>query len=409
MFKVKGYRLKVVGCALLFAGLLFAAGCTEEGFVVDDGRVELSFSSDTLTFDTVFATVGTATRRVTVYNRTSDHLRLSSITLEKGRASRFRLNVDGDTSLVAKDIEIESGDSVFIFVQAHINPNDAREPFLVEDAIVFSNGQRLSLTAWGRNAVYHRLLPTDSTWFTAIDCEGWDHTLPHVFVDPAAVLEGNTLTLTAGDELYFADGALLVVDSAARLIAQGTAERPDHSVGNVIDHAVVENAVGGLRGYPGSEVRVTNTVVRNMSDCGIIGQGATISGRNLLVYDCYASLTVLTGGSYDFAQCTFANYWTYNVRKIETVVLSNCMTTQGGVVGGDLHRASFEDCIVWGSYGGGEVLLNAIPGYEMNYSFRNCIVRGGDRDEDPLFTDPKEDDYTLQEGSPAAGIGYSFY
>ena len=434
MFKVKGYRLKVVGCALLFAGLLFAAGCTEEGFVVDDGRVELSFSSDTLTFDTVFATVGTATRRVTVYNRTSDHLRLSSITLEKGRASRFRLNVDGDTSLVAKDIEIESGDSVFIFVQAHINPNDAREPFLVEDAIVFSNGQRLSLTAWGRNAVYHRLLPTDSTWFTAIDCEGWDHTLPHVFVDPAAVLEGNTLTLTAGDELYFADGALLVVDSAARLIAQGTAERPvlftslrqdgwyrvlpgqwqtvwfyNHSVGNVIDHAVVENAVGGLRGYPGSEVRVTNTVVRNMSDCGIIGQGATISGRNLLVYDCYASLTVLTGGSYDFAQCTFANYWTYNVRKIETVVLSNCMTTQGGVVGGDLHRASFEDCIVWGSYGGGEVLLNAIPGYEMNYSFRNCIVRGGDRDEDPLFTDPKEDDYTLQEGSPAAGIGYSFY
>ena len=146
-----------------------------------------------------------------------------------------------------------------------------------------------------------------------------------------------------------------------------------------------------------------------MSDCGIIGQGATISGRNLLVYDCYASLTVLTGGSYDFAQCTFANSWTYNVRKIETVVLSNCMTTQAGVVGGDLQRASFEDCIVWGSYHGGELLLNAIPGYEMNYSFRNCIVRGGDRDEDPLFTDPKEDDYTLKEGSPAAGIGYSFY
>ncbi len=64
MFNVKGYRLKVVGCALLFTGLLFAAGCTEEGFVVDDGRVELSFSSDTLTFDTVFATVGTGRRYV---------------------------------------------------------------------------------------------------------------------------------------------------------------------------------------------------------------------------------------------------------------------------------------------------------------------------------------------------------
>lgn len=420
--------------SLLLVSLLLTVGCGGEGFEVDDGSVQLTYSVDTLTFDTVFATVGTATRRVTVYNRTSDHLRLSAVTLGKGRSSRFRLNVDGDTSMVARNVEIESGDSIFIFVQAHINPNDAREPFLVEDDILFSNGQRLPLTAWGRNAVYHRLLPTDSTWYTVVDCQQWDHSLPHVFVDPAAVLEGSTLTLTAGDELYFADGALLVIDSAARLIAQGTAERPvlftslrqdgwyrflpgqwqtlwfyNHSVGNVIDHALIENGVGGLRGYPGSQLRVTNTVIRNMSDCGIIGQGATINGRNLLVYDCYASLTVLTGGSYGFSQCTFANYWSYSARKIETVVLANCMTTQTGVVGGHLYRADFDDCIIWGTYYGGELLLNAISDYEMNYNFRNCILRGGDRDEDPLFTNPKEDDYTLQEGSPAAGIGYSFH
>lgn len=418
---------------LLLAALLLATGCTTEGFEVDDGSVRLEFSADTLTFDTVFATVGTATRRITVYNRTSSHLRLTSVTLAAGRESRFRLNVDGDSALVAKDIEIESGDSIFIFAQACINPNDTREPFLVEDAILFSNGQRLPLTAWGRNAVYHKRLPGEQRWYAAIDCEAWDHTLPHVFVDPAAVLEGNTLTLTAGDELYFASGALLVIDSAARLIAQGTAERPvlftslrqdgwyrflpgqwqtlwfyNHSVGNIIDHAIIENAIGGLRGYPGSQLQVANTVIRNMSDCGIIGQGATIGGRNLLVYDCYASLTVLTGGSYGFSQCTFANYWTYNARKIETVVLSNCMTTQAGVVGGHLQRADFDDCIIWGSYYGGELLLNTIAGYDMNYNIRHSIVRGGEWDEDPLFTNPQEDDYTLQEDSPAVGIGYQF-
>lgn len=435
-----GYRLSVIGyrtgaavaAIALFCSMLTTA-CSSETFEVDDGSVRLEFSADTLTFDTVFATVGTATRRITVYNRSSSHLRLSSVTLEGGRASRFRLNVDGDTSLVAKDIEIESGDSIFIFAQAHINPNDRREPFLVEDAILFGNGQRLPLTAWGRNAVYHKRLPSDSTWYTPIDCDAWDHSLPHVFVDPAAVLEGNTLTLTAGDELYFATGALLVIDSAARLIAQGTAERPirfsslrqdgwyrflpgqwqtlwfyNHSVGNIIDHAVIENAVGGLRGYPGSQLLVTNTVIRNMSDCGIIGQGATINGRNLLVYDCYASLTVLTGGSYGFSRCTFAGYWDYSARQIETVVLSNCMTTQTGVVGGHLHRADFDDCIIWGSYHSGEMLLNTIAGYDMNYSVRHSIVRGGEWDEDPLFTNPQEDDYTLQDESPAAGIGYSF-
>ena len=424
-------RLHTILISLLLTSLL--PSCTAERFEVDDGSIRLEFSADTLTFDTVFATVGTATRRITVYNRTSDHLRLSCVTLEQGRASRFRLNVDGDTSLVAREIEIESGDSIFIFAQACLGSGDEREPFLVEDAILFSNGQRLPLTAWGRNAIYHRRGPSDSTWYVAIDCQNWDHTLPHVFLDPAAVLEGNTLALTAGDELYFAPGTLLVIDSAARLIAQGTAERPvifsslrhdgwysflpgqwqtvwfyNYSVGNIIDHAVIENGIGGLRGYPMSQLRVSNTVIRNMSDCGIIGQNATIDGRNLLVYDCYASLTVLAGGSYGFSRCTFAGYWSYNARDIETVVLSNCMATPSGVVGGHLQRADFDDCIIWGSYHSGEMLLNTIAGYDMNYSVRHSIVRGGDWDEDPLFTNPQEDDYTLQEDSPAAGIGYSF-
>ena len=43
-----------------------------------------------------------------------------------------------------------------------------------------------------------------------------------------------------------------------------------------------------------------------------------------------------------------------------------------------------------------------------NYSFTHCLVKGGDWDEDPQFVDIDEDDYHLQEGSPAAGIGYQF-
>ncbi len=426
-------RLRILLCLLSAVASLHFSACDDDTLLVDDTSVALVFSADTLSFDTVFATVGTATRRLTVFNRSASDLRLSAITLGQGRASRFRLNVDGDTSMVARNVEIAAGDSIFIFVQARISPNDTREPFLVEDDIRLSNGQRITLNAWGRNAVYHRLAPMDGTWYVPIDCDGWDHSLPHIFLDPAAVLEGNTLTLTAGDELYFADGALLVIDSAARLLARGTAERPvlftslrqdgwyrflpgqwqtlwfyNHSTGNIIDHAVVENAVGGLRCYPASKLEVSNTVVRNMSDCGIIGQGADITGHNLLVYDCYASLTVLLGGSYDFSHCTFANYWTYTARKIETLVLSNCMNTPSGIVGGDLVKADFIDCIVWGNYYGGELLPSAIDGYAFDTTFTNTILRGGRWSEDPLFTNPQEDDYTLQEGSPAQGIGYQF-
>lgn len=411
----------------------FSISCEKESFKVDDGGVKLEFSTDTLTFDTVFTTVGTTTRIVTIYNRSSDNLKLSTVTLSGGVASHFRMNVDGDTSLVARDIEIEAGDSIFIFVQANINPTDATMPFVVEDAIVFSNGQRVALTAWGRNAIYHRILPSDSTWFTVIDCENWNHTLPHVFIDPAAVLDGHTLTLRNGDELYFYDDAMLIIDSNAHLRVQGTEDAPvlftsmrhdgwydylpgqwqtiwfyNYSIGNVIDHAVIENGTCGLRCYPGSQLTVSNTVIRNMSDCGIVGQAATITGRNLLVYDCLADVTVLRGGSYDFRNCTFANYWSYTARQIEGIVLSNNEIRGEEVLGGDLLKADFRDCIVWGTYQK-EFLLSELEGFTMNYNLNlHSIVKGGEWSEDPLFTDPREDDYTLQEESPAIGIGYQF-
>ena len=411
----------------------FSISCEKESFKVDDGGVKLEFSTDTLTFDTVFTTVGTTTRIVTIYNRSSDNLKLSTVTLSGGVASHFRMNVDGDTSLVAHDIEIEAGDSIFIFVQANINPTDATMPFVVEDAIVFSNGQRVVLTAWGRNAIYHRILPSDSTWFTVIDCENWNHTLPHVFIDPAAVLDGHTLTLRNGDELYFYDDAMLIIDSNAHLRVQGTEDAPvlftsmrhdgwydylpgqwqtiwfyNYSIGNVIDHAVIENGTCGLRCYPGSQLTVSNTVIRNMSDCGIVGQAATITGRNLLVYDCLADVTVLRGGSYDFRNCTFANYWSYSARQIEGIVLSNNEIRGEEVLGGDLLKADFRDCIIWGTYQK-EFLLSELEGFTMNYNLNlHSIVKGGEWSEDPLFTDPREDDYTLQEESPAIGIGYQF-
>ncbi|MBP3764015.1 MAG: hypothetical protein J6I49_09110 [Bacteroidales bacterium] len=410
---------------------LSVPSCTKDAFEVDAAGVQLRFSQDTLSFDTVFTTLGTATRRLTVYNPTATPLRLTSVTLAQGRTSRFRLNVDGDTALVARDVEVDAGDSIFIFAQACIDPNDSTSPFLVEDAILFGNGQRLPLTAWGRNAVYH-IQPQDTSW-SVIDCDRWDATLPHVIIGNALVPEDKTLALGPGAEIFFGPNGMLIVDSAARLVAQGTADAPvrfsslrqdgwyrflpgqwqtvwfyNYSTGNVIDHAILENGTGGLRCYPGAQLAVSNTVVRNMSDCAIIGQNATVTGRNLLVYDCYASFTALLGGSYSFSRCTFANYWNYTSRKVETIVLSNAMNTPGGVVGADLLRADFQDCIVWGSYYSGELYLSSVEGYAFNHRFTRSILRGGEWSDDPLFADPSSDDYTLQDGSPAEGIGYPF-
>lgn len=411
---------------------LLTLSCTEDGYA-DEREVPLCFSVDTLSFDTLFTTVGSTTRQVVVYNATGHDVVLSSVTLGKGRASRFRLNVDGDTSMVARNVELLAGDSIFIFVQANINPNDATAPFLEEDAIVFSNGQRLTLMAWGRNAVYHTV--PEGAPYSIVDCANWDHTRPHVILGIAAVLDGNTLTLQAGDELYFYNNAILAFDTNARLVANGTAEQPvlftslrhdgwysflpgqwqclwftGGSTGNIINHAVVENGTGGLRVYPDADLTVSNTVIRNMSDCALIGQGGAISGSNLLVYDCLTAFTALRGGSYDFTGCTFADYWRYSARRIQSVVLTNYLLNADGSVAqlGDLTRADFTDCIIYGNYSEGEAIASGIEGALFNYRFTHCIVKGGDWDEDPLFVDVEEDDYHLQEDSPAAGIGYQF-
>ena len=422
---------------LLILSVLLAAltalpfGCSPDEYA-DERTVKLDFSADTVSFDTVFTTMGTATRQLRVYNRSSHDIELGSVTLKHGRQSRFRLNVDGDTSMVARHIELQAGDSMFIFIQACIDPDGSNQPFLRTDSIVFSNGQCVPLMAYGRNAVYHKV---DSGWFSRIDCAAWDHTRPHVFLGPAAVMEGNTLVLRAGDELYFADGAMLIIDSMATLDARGTAEQPvrftalrqeewyrdlpgqwqtlwlyNYSTSNVIDHAVIENGTAGLRCYPMSQLTLSNTVIRNMSDAGLVGQNATVACNNVLVYDCHSALALIGGGDYTFAGSTFADYWSYRSRSRDTaaVIISNYYYLEdGSYTGADMQRANFTNCIVYGSRSA-EVAISTMPPFAMHYAFDHCLVRGGEWDEDPLFEDVDEDNYRPKDNSPAKGIGYQY-
>lgn len=427
------FRVLLVG---LFAWLLLPmGGCAPEEWHDDSASVRLTFSADTLSFDTVFAAMGTATRRLTVYNTTSDDLRLSSVTLGRGAESRFRLNVDGDTALVARDVEIASGDSIFIFVQARINPTSALEPFIVTDSILFSNGQTLPLTAWGRNAYYHRRADTSAGVLYDIDVAAWNagqHDRPHVILGYGVVREGQTLRLVAGEEVYFGPDAMLIVDSAARLEVDGSAERPVvfgsvrrdgwysflpgqwqmvwfyTASSGAISHARFENGTGGLRCYPEVDLALNDVTVCQMSDAAVVGQNARIVADDLLVYGCKSAVVLIGGGDYTFRHATLADYWRYGGRDTAAVVVSNYYPLENGVYAADMVRAEFADCIIYGNYSRGEAAVTAMEGYLMNSSFEGSLVRGGAWDEDPMFEDPSEDDYHLREGSPAEGKGYRF-
>ena len=114
-------RLLYILLALTLLPLGFVS-CGEADYA-DESEVTLTFSADTLSFDTLFTTVGSTTRQVLVYNRSGHDVVLGSVTLAGGRTSRFRINVDGDTSMVARDVEILDGDfkSNFERVKDYIN------------------------------------------------------------------------------------------------------------------------------------------------------------------------------------------------------------------------------------------------------------------------------------------------
>ena len=112
-------------------------------FFAESGPGQLQFSNDTIIFDTVFTTVGTTTHTLKVYNRNSNSVTISSIDLSNLNSEGvYRINVDGISGTHAENIKIAANDSIYIFVEATINPVSGNLPYLVTDSLIFvTNGK----------------------------------------------------------------------------------------------------------------------------------------------------------------------------------------------------------------------------------------------------------------------------
>ena len=109
----------------------------------DDPSMRLSFSVDTLRFDTVFSEQGSATMQLKVYNRNKQALVIQNVSLAKGAV--FKVNIDGEADLSKlHDLTIYGGDSMQVFVRVtdfgKVGGNDA---VLTDDILSFhlANGR----------------------------------------------------------------------------------------------------------------------------------------------------------------------------------------------------------------------------------------------------------------------------
>lgn len=406
---------------VLLAGMLyFGSACTKIEFI-EDSSATLEFSIDTLSFDTVFTTVGSATRSFRVYNRNDKFVRVSKISVAQEREF-FRMNVDGLVGNEITDVEIPPNDSIWIFLEVTVDPDEpfSMSPFVINERINFEtngNQQSIVLEAWGQNANYipsrfsageQRLITCDlNEWV-------WDDPRPYVIFG-VLVVDSCTLTMPPGTQVYvhggfgtlpdgtsYNDGILFFLQNGKLNIA-GTAENPvviqgdrledafaetsgqwgrihldDLSRGNEIEHAIIKNSILGIYVDSLADLSIRNSQIQNTSSSGMIGYRASIDAENCLFHTSGGNnVTISLGGSYNFKYCTLANYGvpTEALRASNFTCLDDPLLCNQPVAA--RLSLNFVNSIITGSSMDEISLIDAVPDDPdfFSYRFDHCIVR----------------------------------
>ncbi|MFP4366547.1 MAG: choice-of-anchor Q domain-containing protein [Bacteroidales bacterium] len=425
---------------LLIISGLAAISCEKE-VIIDDPGAKVVFSNDTVIFDTIFTSIGSATRHFKVFNPFDLDLKINSIKLKGGTNSKYRINVDGIPGISFSDIVIKGGDSLFVFVETTIDPLNANSPIIIEDSVVFNtngNIQDVKLISWGQDVNIIRGEVFKSGTLTAEK--------PYLIYDYMMVDTGQVLTIEPGTRLHFRRNAGLYI--AGTLIAEGTFTNPVSFEGartetayrdipgqwegiwlnpvsknNRFVHARVRNAVTGIladtiSGADDTKLYLANSRVENMTFAGLFSRNSKIYSYNTIISNSgNYSIFLAHGGDYSFYHCTVANYWKYSTRRTPSVYIDNVTSTDEGNVSKSV-RVDFRNSIIHGSlnnetgfisgqFDGTDIVFDhclvKIPGtIHTTYPgvFTDCFISG-----EPGFKDPESFNFRLDENSDAIDTG----
>jgi len=408
--------------------------------ITTSSGAKLSFSQDSILFDTIFSELGSTTQLVTIYNPNKNAVR-TDIKLGGGSASSYTLIING-TQSINSNLEIEGKDSIFILITVLINPKDSALPYLVHDSIVFTtngNVQTVQLEAYGRDANF---IKGPISICNAV----WNDPKPYVLYNTVTVAAGCTLTIPKTAQIYAHNNATLAVNGT--LLVNGTKSHPVvftgdrleasyatvpgqwtgilfgvQSIGNVLNWTVIENAVDGIEISPRPvksdtvpDFIISNSIVKNMSDQAVKAVGANVYAYNSLFTNCANYIISADGGgNYYFYYCTIAGFSPTQFRLepsfqlSNTTVSSDSSTQSGGI------NARLMNTIIWGdgSYQN-ELILNPDGINVLNFSAYNNFLytstasiagSGNKLNVDPLFKNPYALDFHLDSNSSAVGAG----
>jgi hypothetical protein len=431
-------------CRILIFIIAFAS-CRKESYY-ESSDAALRFSADSVKFDTVFSSIGSATKRLIVYNPYNKTLRVSAIRLAGGINSSFIINVNGLNTTEVNDIEINPKDSLYIFIQVYVNPSGENQPLLLRDSLLFNvnnNSSNVKLEAFGQDV---HLMKAQT-----LKTQTWDADKPYLIYGDQTVDSLQTLTILEGATVYFHTKTNLIVKGT--LTTNGSFAKPVHfrsdrlekeyddvpgqwggvillpgSNGNKLTWTVLENGTSGIQigqynDHSKPDVSLSNTTIQNMAYNCMLAIGSKIKATNCLfanasTYTC----GLIGGGEYEFYNCTIAGYYTGNRSgTYPSLYISNFYsdpTAPAKTVVNDLAKASFINTLVYG-YNTSEIKLDSKTTAAFQYQFDHCLLKSPDYktlganaaftnmlwNKDPKFHSTDSLKFDLNETSPAKAAG----
>ena len=402
-----GWHYIMVLFCVCCAGLV---SCQSE-IVSDDPSLRLSFSHDSILFDTVFTALGSSTKQMMIYNPNRNAILIDRVEMREGTS--FFINLDGENQIENMcDITLRGGDSLFLFVRTKIDPQSANSPVLVEDTIVFylnQTKQEIHLQAYGQNVEILRgdngLLQFDKLSLT--------NEKPYLIYDTLLVT-GN-LSIQQGSTLYMHSGAMIY--AYGNVIAKGTLENPitirgdrtDRLFDSVpyrvasgqwggiflvdaesilppryeFDYVDIISGSVGLYAISENSVRrpkmsLTNSRIHNHAEYGLVLQNIDATVANTEISNCASHCVYLAGGYHNFVHNTIAAFYgfpftTINIHNnmlpedVAAVYINNLSKNSAPTI------SSFYNCIIAGARKNNLVLATPLPDYYEGHFIGNYM------------------------------------
>ncbi len=420
---------------------LTMVSCISDGISTSSSDI-LTFSRDTVNFDTVFTDLGTPTARLIVSNRAKKGINISSIRFRRPD-TEFSLNVDGVSGRDFSDVEIRGNDSIYIFIECFIKETQGNSAGLVEDDLEFvTNGvtQTVRVEAYGQNVTRLRAHVLDSDTRLTAD-------RPYVVFDSLVVGRGATLTIDPGAQVLFHDGARLTVHGRLEAVGEPgkmidlRGDRLDNvlpdvkydimagqwhgveisreSFGNRLEYVDMRSTVAGLQvdscgDTSKSKLLIRNSWLHNSQGSVLSSKYARVDAYGVCFSEAAESVVDLTGGEHDFLQCTIANNYLFSAISGPLLMLRHCIPGEEEAQGLPLMKMRMRNSIIYGLAGdidpgdlaGADVLLEYVSlkaAGKDDSNFISCLW-----ETDPMFYTDRPIyyfNYRLQPDSPVIHAG----